>query len=137
MEILQRKLLLNLIGRGQVKEMNELKTWEITFRVKSFRNPREWVLDALRNKIRKDTSFLPDGLFKKDVHVNEVKNPFGFQKKVKTARCILDRKMNKKKEKKWIKKISLELIQIPQFSYNERLWNPPLNHTKNNEKIKR
>ena len=114
--------------------MNELKLWEIRFQVRSFRNPREWVLDALRNKIRKDTSFLPDGLFKKDVHVNEVKNPFGFQKKVTTARCILDRKMNKKKEKKWIKKISLELIQIPQFSYNERLWNPPLNHTKNNEK---
>ena len=40
--------------------MNELKTWEIIFRVKSFRNPREWVLDALRNKIRKDNSFLPD-----------------------------------------------------------------------------
>ena len=116
--------------------MNELKTWEIRFRVRSFRNPREWVLDALRNKIRKDTSFLPDGLFKKDVHVNEVKNQFGFQKKVKTARCILDRKMNKKKEKKWIKKISLELKQIPQFSYNERLWEPTLNHTKNNETIK-
>ena len=62
----------------QRKESMSLKTWEITFRVKSFRNPREWVLDALRNKIRKDTSFLPDGLFKKDVHVNEVKNPFGF-----------------------------------------------------------
>ena len=42
--------------------------------------------------------------------------------------------MNKDQEEIWIKKISLELIQIPQFSYNERLWNPPLNHTKNNEK---
>ena len=58
--------------------MNELKTREITFRVKSFRNPREWVLDALRNKIRKDTSFLPDVLYKKVIHVNEIKNPFGF-----------------------------------------------------------
>ena len=58
--------------------MNQLKTWEIRFRVRSFRNPRDWVLDALRNKIRKDTSFLPDGLFKKDVHVNEVKGYFDF-----------------------------------------------------------
>ena len=107
-----------------------LKNWEITFRVKSFRNPREWVLDALRNKIRKDTSFLPDGLFKQDVHVTEIKNPFGFQKKVKNARCILEIKMNKKQEEIWIKKISLELIQIPQFSYNERLWNPPLKQQK-------
>ena len=56
----------------------ELRTWEIRFRVRSFRNPKEWVLDALRNKIRKDTSFLPDGLFKKDVHVNEVKGYFDF-----------------------------------------------------------
>ena len=33
--------------------------------------------------------------------------------------------MNKDQEEIWIKQISLELIQIPQFSYNERLWNPP------------
>ena len=44
--------------------------------------------------------------------------------------------MNKKQEEIWIKKITLELKQIPQFSYNERLWNPILNQTKNNEKTK-
>ena len=44
--------------------------------------------------------------------------------------------MNKKQEEIWIKKITLELKQIPQFSYNERLWNPTLNYTKNNEKTK-
>ena len=38
--------------------------------------------------------------------------------------------MNKDQEEIWIKKISLELIQIPQFSYNERLWNPPLKQQK-------
>ena len=43
--------------------------------------------------------------------------------------------MNKKQEEIWIQKISLELLEIPQFSYNERLWNPPLNHAKNNEEI--
>ena len=43
--------------------------------------------------------------------------------------------MNKKQEEIWVQKISLELLEIPQFSYNERLWNPPLNHAKNNEEI--
>ena len=43
--------------------------------------------------------------------------------------------MNKKQEEIWIQKISLELLEIPQFSYNERLWNPPLNHANNNEEI--
>ena len=43
--------------------------------------------------------------------------------------------MNKNQEEIWIKKISLELNQIPEFSYDERLWNPPLNHAKNNEEI--
>ena len=35
----------------------------------------------------------------KGLDLIEIKNPFGFQKKVKNARCILEIKMNKRQEK--------------------------------------
>ena len=56
--------------------MKDIPRWRVhDFYIESWDDPRECLLDAIRNKVRKDNILL-NSLNKKDIRVSRVMNPF-------------------------------------------------------------